>query len=106
MKRLIVSFRKNYRRNDKQRSINAAIFIAHCINQNIAHEIVGLEILTMLLTENPTDDAVEIAIRFLKEVGYKLSELSPRGLTVVMERMRHILHESMVNKRTQYGKVV
>ena len=80
-----------------------AKFIGHLINQNVAHEIIGLEMLQLLLQENPTDDAVEVAITFLKDVGHKLSELSPRGLTVVMERLRMILHEGQVGLRTQYA---
>ena len=41
----------------------------------VAHEVLSLEILTLLL-ENPTDDSAEVAITFLKEVGQKLSEVS------------------------------
>merc|ERR1712061_745926 len=103
LKRLIVQFRRTYRRNDKTKLIPTVKFIAHLVNQNIAHEILALEILSLLLQENPTDDAVEVSIAFMKEVGYKLSELSPRGLTVVMERLRHILHEGQVSLRTQYA---
>ena len=52
-------------------------FIAHLVNQQVAHELLALEILTLLLA-NPTDDSVEVAVAFLKEVGQKLTELSPR----------------------------
>ena len=41
--------------------------------------MVSLEILTLLL-EQATDDSVEVAVGFLKEVGQKLTELSPRGI--------------------------
>lgn len=44
-----------------------------------AHEILCLEMLTLLL-ERPTDDSVEVAISFLKECGLKLTEVSPRGI--------------------------
>jgi pre-mRNA-splicing factor CWC22 len=37
----------------------AAKFIAHLVNQVVAHELVALELLTVLL-ENPTDDSVEV----------------------------------------------
>lgn len=102
-KRLIVTFRKSYKRQDKSKCQQTIKFIAHLVNQNVCHEIIALETLSLLLQENPTDDSVEVAITFLKEVGFKLAELSPRGLTVVMERLRHILHEGMVNLRTQYA---
>ena len=35
----------------------------------VAHEVLSLEILTLLL-ENPTDDSAEVAITFLKEVRH------------------------------------
>ena len=35
----------------------------------VAHEVLSLEILTLLL-ENPTDDSAEVAITFLKEVAH------------------------------------
>lgn len=44
-----------------------------------AHEILCLEMLTLLL-ERPTDDSVEVSISFLKECGLKLTEVSPRGI--------------------------
>lgn len=37
----------------------ATKFIAHLVNQQVAHEIVALELLTVLL-ERPTDDSVEV----------------------------------------------
>lgn len=37
----------------------AARFIAHLVNQQVAHEILALELLTLLL-EIPTDDSVEV----------------------------------------------
>jgi pre-mRNA-splicing factor CWC22 len=37
----------------------ATKFIAHLVNQVVAHELVALELLTVLL-ENPTDDSVEV----------------------------------------------
>ena len=49
-----------------------------CGTSQVAHEIICLEILTLLL-ENPTEDSVEVAIGFLKEAGLKLSEVSPTG---------------------------
>ena len=61
----------------------------------------GLEILTLLL-ENPTDDSVEVAVGFIKEIGLKLSEVAPRALNAIFERMRNILHEASIDKRTQY----
>ena len=53
-------------------------FLAHLVNQQVAHEVVALELL-MLLLEKPTDDSVEMAVTFSKECGQALTELSPKG---------------------------
>ena len=45
---------------------------------------------------------MKVAIGFIKEAGQKLSEVSPRGLAAVFERLRHILHEQQLEKRVQY----
>jgi pre-mRNA-splicing factor CWC22 len=55
-----------------------------------------------LLLENATDDSVEVAVGFLKECGQKLGEVSPRGLTAVFDRLRHVLHEADLDKRVKY----
>nr|XP_012326877.1 pre-mRNA-splicing factor CWC22 homolog [Aotus nancymaae] len=101
LKRLILNFRKGYRRNDKQLCLTASKFVAHLINQTVAHEVLCLEMLTLLL-ERPTDDSVEVAIGFLKECGLKLTQVSPRGINAIFERLRNILHESEIDKRVQY----
>lgn len=101
LKRLIIQFRRGFRRNDKQSCMTSTRFIAHLINQQFAHEVIGLELLTLLL-ENPTDDAVEVAIGFMKECGAKLTELTPKGVHAIFERLRSILHEGQLDKRVQY----
>lgn len=40
-------------------------FLAHLVNQQVLHELVALELLTLLL-EEPSDDSVEIAVGFIK----------------------------------------
>ena len=47
------------------------------------------------VTVEPTDDSVEIAVNFVKEVGQLLEELSPQGLHAIFERFRGILHEGI-----------
>ncbi|KAG9477411.1 hypothetical protein GDO78_002678, partial [Eleutherodactylus coqui] len=101
LKRLILNFRKGYRRNDKKLCLTSSKFVAHLINQNVAHEVLALEMLTLLL-ERPTDDSVEVSIGFLKESGLKLTQVTPRGINAIFERLRNILHESEIDKRVQY----
>lgn len=101
LKRLVVQFRRGFKRNDKTICISAANFIAHLVNQQVAHEILALQILT-LLVENPTDDSVEVAISFLKECGMKLTEVSNKGISAIFDMLRNILHEGSLDKRVQY----
>ncbi|CAG5122552.1 unnamed protein product [Candidula unifasciata] len=101
LRRLILMFRRGYKRNDKALCLSSTAFIAHLVNQQVAHEVLALEILTLLL-ENPTDDSVEVAIGFLKECGQKLTEVSPRGINSIFERLRNILHEGQLDVRVQY----
>lgn len=67
-----------------------------CVFQ--AHEIIALEILTLLI-ETPTDDSVEVAIAFLKECGMKLTEVSSKGMMAIFDMLRNILHEGSLEKR-------
>ncbi len=71
------------------------------INQNVAHEILALQVLTILL-ENPTNHSVELAMGLLKECGKKLMQESPRSLHAIFETLRNILHQSEVDQRVQY----
>lgn len=120
--RLISQFRRSYKRNDKVCSpqmrksatqlitlsfvsqptmLASTTFLAQLCNQQVAHEIVALQILVLLL-EKPTDDSVEIAVSFMREVGAFLAETSPKANNGVYERFRAILHESGIDKRVQY----
>lgn len=99
--RVIMQFRRAYRRNDKILCLSAAKFIAHLVNQQVAHEVLALQLVTLLL-EKPTSDSVEVSISFVKDCGALLSEVSPQGLHAVFERMRSILHEGEIDKRVQY----
>lgn len=101
LKRLVVQFKRGFKRNDKATCISAVTFVAHLVNQRVSHEILALEILT-LLVETPTDDSVEVAIAFLKESGQKLTEVSSKGINAILEMLRNILHEGQLDKRVQY----
>lgn len=101
LKRLVIQFKRGFRRNDKMVCLSASRFIAHLVNQRVAHEILALEILT-LLVETPTDDSVEVAIAFLKESGMKLQEVSSKGVNAIFEMLKNILHEGRLDKRVQY----
>ncbi|KAG6332693.1 hypothetical protein ID866_6394, partial [Astraeus odoratus] len=116
--RLISQFRRAFKRNDKVSLISLAprflysshvetvchsstTFIAHLVNQVVAHEIVALEILIFLL-ERPTDDSIEIAVGFMREVGAFLVENSPKANALVYDRFRNVLNEGTISHRVQY----
>ncbi|ORX37969.1 armadillo-type protein [Kockovaella imperatae] len=99
--RLISQFRRAYKRNDKTICHATSTFIAHLVNQYVAHEIVALQILLLCL-DRPTDDSIEVAVGFMREVGLFLSENSPKANNAVYERFRAVLHEGAISKRCQY----
>lgn len=104
LKRLIAQFKTSYKQNKKDQCLSTCRFIAHLVNQNVAHEILALQILTLLL-ENPTNHSVEVAIGLLKECGKKLSNESPRSLHALFETLRNILNQQndlVDDKRIQY----
>ncbi|KAI0737902.1 hypothetical protein C8Q80DRAFT_1263008 [Daedaleopsis nitida] len=99
--RLISQFRRAFKRNDKIVCHSTTTFIAHLVNQAVAHEIIALQILVLLL-ERPTDDSIEIAVGFMREVGAFLAENSPKANTTVFERFRAVLNEGAISHRVQY----
>lgn len=101
LRRIVLQLKRAYKRNDKPQLLAAVKFVAHLVNQQVAHEIIALELLTVLL-ENPTDDSVEVAVGFVTECGSILQDLSPKGLHGIFERFRGILHEGEIDKRVQF----
>jgi pre-mRNA-splicing factor CWC22 len=118
--RLISQFRRSFKRNDKVSEFESygrtsrlltslskivchstTTFIAHLVNQAVAHEIIALQILVLLL-ERPTDDSIEIAVGFMREVGAFLAENSPKANATVFERFRAVLNEGSISHRVQY----
>lgn len=101
VKRLIMRFRKAFKRNDKAVCLSSTMFIAHLVNSQVVHEMLAAQILLLLL-QKPTDDSVEIAVGLMREVGLFLEEMSPPIAHAVFEQFRNILHEADIDKRTQY----
>jgi pre-mRNA-splicing factor CWC22 len=117
--RLVSQFRRAFKRNDKVRQKiepfnfcnltpplqtvchSTTTFIAHLVNQGVAHELIALQILVLLL-ERPTDDSIEIAVGFTREVGAFLQDNSPKANATVFERFRAVLNEGNLSHRIQY----
>ncbi len=81
---------------------SVATLLAHLINHQILHELCGLQLLQLLLTQ-PTDDSVEVAKEFTLQCGQTLQTLAPKALKAVFDTMRKILQEvSGIDVRVQY----
>ncbi|OAA33140.1 cell cycle control protein (Cwf22) [Moelleriella libera RCEF 2490] len=101
IKRLVMQFRKGFKRNDKSVCLSSTTFLAHLINQQVQHEMLAGQMLLLLL-HKPTDDSVEIAVGFCREVGQYLEDMQPSISVAVFDQFRNILHEADIDKRTQY----
>jgi pre-mRNA-splicing factor CWC22 len=101
LKRLIIQFKKGFKRNDKAVCLSATTFIAHLCNQQVASEVVAAQILLLLL-HRPTDDSVEIAVGLTREVGQHLEDMNQAIALAVFDQFRNILHEADIDKRVQY----
>ena len=99
--RLIVQFKKAFKRNDKAVCLSSTTFLAHAANFQIVHEIVIAQILLLLL-HRPTDDSVEIAVSLTRECGQHLEEMNPAIANAIFDQFRHILNDSDIETRTQY----
>ncbi|CAK7202652.1 pre-mRNA-splicing factor cwc22 [Sporothrix eucalyptigena] len=102
LRRLLLRFRKGFRRNDKAVCRSATTFIAHLVNTQVADEMIAAQML-MLLLHHPTDDSVEIAVNLTREVGNYMETMNPTIMVVVFDRFHHILNEADIDKRTQYA---
>lgn len=101
VRRLIIQFRKGFKRNDKAVCLASTMFLSHLVNAQVVHEVLIAEILLLLLNK-PSDDSVEIAVGIMKEVGAFLEEMNPAIANAIFDQLRNILHEADIDKRTQY----
>lgn len=79
MCRVVLQFRRAYKRNDKAVCQGLVRFLGQLICQGVVHEVLALELLILLL-EAPSEDSVEVASEFTKEVGAYLQDVAPQGL--------------------------
>ncbi|XP_044318244.1 pre-mRNA-splicing factor cwc22 [Triticum aestivum] len=96
--RLVVRLRRAHVTGDKHQLAAAAMFVAHLVNQGVAHELLALELVEMLLAE-PTDDGVEVAVGVVTECGAALGEACPREVDAVFDALRSILVDADVDRR-------
>ena len=101
LKRVIVQFRKSYRRNDKPLCLATVAFLAQLVNFRLAGHLLALEVATLLL-ENPTDDSVQIAVGLIKECGQTLERDCPKASECIYGRFREILMQDHLAMHTQF----
>lgn len=101
VKRLVLRFRKAFRRNDKAVCLSTTAFLAHLTNNQVVSESLVAQILILLL-HKPSDDSVEIAVNLTREVGQFLEEMNASIARVLFDQFRNILHDSAIEKRVQY----
>ena len=101
VERLVMRFRKAFRRNDKAVCLSSTMFIAHLVNTQVCSATLAAQILLLLL-HKPTDDSVEIAVGLTREVGSFLEQMEPAIAMAVFDQFRTILHEADIDKRVQY----
>ncbi|KAI5982792.1 armadillo-type protein [Pisolithus orientalis] len=98
---LISQFRHAFKHNNKTIGHSSTTFIAHLINQAVAHEIIALETLIFLL-EHQMDDSIEIAVGFMCEVSTFLVENSPKANVLVFDHFHDVLNEGTISHHIQY----
>lgn len=101
VKRLVLRFRKAFRRNDKAVCLSTTTFLAHLTNHQVVSETLVAQMMLLLL-HKPTDDSVEIAVNLTREVGQFLEEMNEPIARAVFDQFRNILHDSDIEKRVQY----
>lgn len=102
--RAILALRRHYQRRDKAACTAMVLFLGHLFHQAVVHELLLLQILTLLLDETTlTDDSVEVAIALLTLTGAALLEKTPTGVRAVLDQLRALLHQgTAVDPRVAY----
>ncbi|KAL8548520.1 hypothetical protein ACS0TY_007718 [Phlomoides rotata] len=107
LRRIILQLQRAYKRNDKPQLLAAVKFIAHMVNQQLVHELIALELLTLLL-----ESQLMIVLKWLLALSQNLDPCSRTFLLEdcmlvvcppgIFERFRGILHEGEIDKRVQF----
>ncbi|CAK7891219.1 pre-mRNA-splicing factor Cwc22p [[Candida] anglica] len=98
--RLILQFKRAYRKNNIQFCMASIIFICHLVNQKVNSEILLLQILQMLLTK-PTSGTLKLSVTILSHSGKALDETSPVANNMIFEKLRNLLHEGNLSRPTE-----
>lgn len=99
--RIIQQLKSAYKRLDKPGLIKGVKFITHLVNQRVAHEIILLDLLKLLLKENPTVDDLEVTTVVAKECSFSLYELLPTSVDGTLEQLSRFLYVETIDKHVR-----
>ncbi|RCK54404.1 Pre-mRNA-splicing factor CWC22 [Candida viswanathii] len=92
-KRVILQFKKNFTTTNNERKVKSSLgFLCQLANQQIASEIVLLQVLQILL-EKVNNDNVELSLDIVNTSGAYLFRNSTNALVMVLNRLRDLLQE-------------
>lgn len=100
--RLISQFLKEHKRKDKINLLVITKLIGNLFNYRVCHDLLILQILTLLLDGDPTDDNIDVAVELTKNIAISLKETSSKGLHAILERFRNLLHHGAIGKRVTF----
>ena len=115
LKRLIIQLRRGIKRNDKALCLSSCKFIAHLVNQQVAHEIVALQVLGLLFEKvqdrmddseaaaKSRDNCAELAAAFMAECGSKLEEVSSASMNSIYVLLKDVIHDGQIGERVKFG---
>ncbi|KAL8530813.1 hypothetical protein ACS0TY_007737 [Phlomoides rotata] len=86
LRRIILQLQRAYKRNDKPQLLAAVKFIAHMVNQQLVHELIALELLTLLL-----ESQLMIVLKWLLALS---QNLDPCSRTFLLEDCMCVKGES------------
>eukprot|EP00914_Ancora_sagittata_P014068 GHVO01027550.1.p1 GENE.GHVO01027550.1~~GHVO01027550.1.p1 ORF type:complete len:610 (+),score=121.32 GHVO01027550.1:36-1865(+) len=98
--RVLLQFRRSYRRNIKIVTAACLKFIGHLANQKVVTDTLVMQVILLLL-EQKTDDSVEVALGILQESGALLKSVDSRAHHEAVESFRRMLVEGTVSRRVQ-----
>lgn len=97
--RILLQYRVSFVNDNKAKCLTLVKFVAHLINQEVVNEVLGFELIELLIN-NPTPSSLEIVITFLRECGGKLDQLNSQCLFEAFKTLRDLTLENNFDTRT------
>ncbi|GER57841.1 pre-mRNA-splicing factor cwc22 [Striga asiatica] len=100
VKRVVLQLRTAYNNRDRKKLLAASRFVAQLVNQEVAYEVLDLDVLQLLLIGH-SHTTVYVAVRFCVECGSLLKERAPYRLRVILMEFRLMLRKGSLSRRAQ-----